>query len=234
MGKRIIQQRRGKGSPTYRARKYPQIKFEYPAEEGEAEVLKLINFGNYSTPIAKIKLGKKIFFNIATEGLGEGEKIMVGKGAEIKPGNIAPLSVLPLGTNICNIEIAPLGGGKLVRAGGIAAQVVGKTRAGVVILLPSKKEKIFDERARATVGVVAGGGRVEKPFIKAGKKVFAMRAKGKLYPRTSPIKMNAVDHPFGGGRGKNIGKPSIAPRWAPPGRKVGLLRARKTGRGGKR
>jgi len=57
-----------------------------------------------------------------------------------------------------------------------------------------------------------------------------MRAKGKLYPRTSGVAMNAVDHPFGSGRGRHIGKPKTAPRHAPPGRNVGLIKARRTGK----
>jgi len=67
--------------------------------------------------------------------------------------------------------------------------------------------------------------------MKAGKKMHAMRARNKLYPRTSGVAMNAVDHPFGSGRGRHAGKPKTAPRYASPGRNVGLLHARKTGRG---
>ena len=92
----------------------------------------------------------------------------------------------------------------------------------------------FDENSRATVGITAGGGRTEKPFVKAGSRAHLLRSRNKHYPRTSPIKRNAVNHPFGGGRGKNMGKSGIAPRWAPPGRKVGLIRPRSSGRGGKK
>ena len=96
--------------------------------------------------------------------------------------------------------------------------------------MPSKKEKEFNANCRATIGVVAGGGRLEKPFLKAGKKWHAKRARGKLYPVTSAVAMNAVEHPFGSGRGRHMGKPNVAPRHAPPGRKVGLVRPRRTGR----
>ena len=68
------------------------------------------------------------------------------------------------------------------------------------------------------------------PFVKAGKKFYVKKAKNKLYPRTSAVSMNAVDHPFGSGRGSHIGKPSTSPRFAPPGRKAGQIRAKRTGR----
>lgn len=235
MGKRIIQQRRGRGTPTFRVRrKAYSIHPSYPAEEGIGEVIKLVSDAGHSAPLALIKTGKRTFFNMAVEGLYKGQKISIGKNAEIKPGNIIPLESIPAGTNICNIEIMPLNGGQMVRASGLTAHVLRKDEKNVIVLLPSKKEKAFDKRARATVGIIAGGGRVEKPFVKAGKRWHLMKARNKLYPRTSPIKMNAVNHPFGGGRGKNMGKSGIAPRWAPPGRKVGLLRPRQQGRGGKR
>ena len=95
--------------------------------------------------------------------------------------------------------------------------------------MPSKKEKKFHEECRAVIGVIAGHGRLDKPFVKAGKKHHLKKSKNKLWPRTSAVKMNAIDHPFGSGRGKNP-KSKIAKRNAPPGRKVGLVRPRRTGR----
>lgn len=235
MGKRIIQQARGKGGATYRVRRAAySIKPAYPAEDGEAEIIKFVTDSGHSAPMAMIKGKKGTFFNIAVEGIQKGQKIMIGKSAEIKPGNIMTLEDVPVGTNVCNIENSPSDGGQLVRASGLTATVVRKDENNVFVLLPSKQEKKFNKESRATIGIIAGGGRTEKPFVKAGKKWHLMKARNKLYPRTSPIKMNVVDHPFGSGRGKNMGKSGIAPRWATPGRKVGLLRPRSTGRGGKR
>jgi len=234
MGKRIIQQRRGRGTTTYRVRRAAYIRrINYPEKNGEGEILKFITDAGHSAPLAMIKTNKGTFFNVAVEGIQRGQKVVIGKG-EIKPGNIMPLEEIPVGTNICNIETLPMDGGQLVRASGLSAQILRKDDRNVTILLPSKKEKILSKSVRATIGIIAGGGRVEKPFVKAGKRWHLMKARNKLYPRTSPIKMNVVDHPFGSGRGKNMGKSGIAPRWAPPGRKVGLLRPRQTGRGGKR
>ncbi len=235
MGKRIIQQRRGRGTSTYKVRRSAySIKPAYPAGESVGEIIKFISDSGHSAPLAMIRTGKGTFFNIAVEGIEQGQKIMIGKKSEIKPGNIMPLDDIPVGTNICNIETNPMDGGQLVRASGLSALIVRKDERNVFVLLPSKQEKSFNKNSRATIGIIAGGGRTEKPFVKAGKRWHLMKARNKLYPRTSPIKMNVVDHPFGSGRGKNMGKSGIAPRWAPPGRKVGLLRPRSSGRGGKR
>jgi large subunit ribosomal protein L2 len=99
----------------------------------------------------------------------------------------------------------------------------------VMVLLPSKKERRFHSECRATIGTIAGTGRLDKPILKAGKKHHMTKARGKLWPRTSAVKMNVIDHPFGSGRGKRI-KSKIAKRNAPPGRRVGLLRPSRTGK----
>jgi len=235
MGKRIIQQRRGRGTTTYRVRRAAySIKPCYPSEDASGDILKFMNTAGHSAPLVMIKTNKGTFFNMAVEGIEKGQKIMIGKNAELKAGNVLHLKDVPVGTNVCNIEVSPRSGGQMVRASGLTAVVLRKDERKVVLLMPSKQEKEFWGESRATIGIIAAGGRVDKPFVKAGKRWHLMKARNKLYPRTSPIKMNAVDHPFGGGRGKNMGKSGIAPRWAPPGRKVGLLRPRQTGRGGKR
>ena len=95
--------------------------------------------------------------------------------------------------------------------------------------MPSKKEKKLHPNCRAVIGVIAGSGRLDKPIVKAGKQYYIKKAKSKLWPRTSAVKMNAIDHPFGSGRGKNP-KPKIAKRNSPPGAKVGLIRPRRTGK----
>lgn len=230
MGKRIISRARGRGGLTYRTKKKAfRLSVSYPTKEGTGEVLKLLNMSCYSAPIAKIELNGRIFYNIAAKGLYEGQQISIGKG-KVAVGNILPLASIPIGTQIFGIETKPGNGPKLIRSSGIAARIMKKDPKGIRVLLPSKKEKLFAPIARATVGVIAAAGRGEKPILKAGKKVHMINAKsGKIYPRTSAVKMNVIDHPFGSGRGKRI-KSKIAKRWAPPGQKVGLLRPKKTGK----
>lgn len=230
MGKRIIVQARGKGSNTYRVRKKAYIyQMKYPRKlEGEGEVIKLLNSSAHSYPIAKIKYAEGVFYIPAFKGMVEGQKINFG-GKEIKDGNITSLKNIPVKTYIYNIESRPFDGGRFVRSGGATATISKIAGGKIFLVMPSKKEKAFNTECRATIGIIAGAGRLEKPFVKAGRKFHLKKSKNKLWPRTSAVKMNAIDHPLGSGRGKNI-KSKIAKRNAPPGARIGLLRPRRTGR----
>jgi large subunit ribosomal protein L2 len=139
-----------------------------------------------------------------------------------------PLSKINIGQEIFCIETVPNSGPKLCRTSGSSALLVSKGEKDCIIQMPSKKTKRLDLRCRATVGTPAGDGRLEKPWVKAGKKWHAMHARGKLYPRTSASKMNAIDHPFGGHA--KLGRPKTISRHAPPGRKTGSIAARRTGK----
>ena len=88
----------------------------------------------------------------------------------------------------------------------------------------------MQSKCRATIGVLAGGGRKDKPFLKAGKKFHAYRTRGKQYPTVRGVAMNAVAHPHGGGGHQHVGKPYTVKRGASPGRKVGSVAASRTGR----
>jgi len=137
---------------------------------------------------------------------------------------------IPTGTTVFNIEANPGDGGKFIRAAGTSATVHKKLdKNKMSLVMPNKNEIIISGDGRATIGVVAGAGRTYKPLMKAGKNFYKMKARNKLWPRTSAVKVNAVDHPFGSGRGKRI-KSKIAKRNAPPGAKVGHIRPRRTGR----
>uniref|UniRef100_A0A6I8RT39 Large ribosomal subunit protein uL2 n=1 Tax=Xenopus tropicalis TaxID=8364 RepID=A0A6I8RT39_XENTR len=91
-------------------------------------------------------------------------------------------------------------------------------------------KKVISSANRAIVGVVAGGGRIDKPILKAGRAYHKYKAKRNCWPRVRGVAMNPVEHPFGGGNHQHIGKPSTIRRDAPAGRKVGLIAARRTGR----
>lgn len=213
MGKTIIQQARGHGSLAYRTRKQAyRISVKYPKSEGVGEVLKLMHLACYDAPVVKIKLNNEIFYNIAAEGMYEGQKITIGKNAATTTGNIASLASMPIGTLVYNIETIPGMGGKLVRTSGLSGRITKKELKGISILLPSKQEKLFNPNARASIGTIAAAGRLEKPIVKAGKGWYMAKAiGGRVYPRTSAVKVNAIDHPFGSGRGKRI-KSKIAER----------------------
>jgi large subunit ribosomal protein L2 len=228
MGKRIIAQRRGKGSPTYRAPSHRYVgKVTYPRikEPFKAEVIDIVHDPGRNAPVAIVKLpdGRESLL-IATEGLAVGDALSFG---EFAAKAVAPLAMIPPGTPICAIEAYPGSGPKFCRSSGSYGVVVSKSEETVIVKMPSGVFKEFDARCLATVGIPAGGGRKDKPFVKAGQKYYAMKARNKLWPRTSPCKMNAVDHPFGGQTGP--GQPKTVSRHAPPGAKVGSIAARRTG-----
>ena len=138
---------------------------------------------------------------IATEGLSTGSFVFCGKKAALSVGNVLPLSALPEGTIVCNVEEKPGDRGSLARTSGNYATIIGhdvdagRTR----IRLPSGAKKSVNTLARATVGIVAGGGRIDKPMLKAGRAFHAAKAKKNNWPKTRGVAMNPVDHPHGGG-----------------------------------
>lgn len=232
MGKRLIQQRRGKGSSTYRS---PSFRFEGPVKHPQLDtmgtVTNVLHCGGHSAPLMKINyLTGEQGLAVAPEGIKIGDEIIVGVSSEPRIGHVLQLKEIPEGSLIHNIELRPGDGGKLVRSSGGFAKIVAKSEQAVKVLLPSKKEKDFQPECRAAMGVVAGSGRLEKPFLKAGTRYKKMRVRNKLYPKVCGISMNAVDHPFGGKCSHIKGRPTQSPRSAPPGRKVGKIAPRRTGR----
>lgn len=230
MGKTIIQQARGKGSLSYRVpRKAYCYRVTYPRKlTGEGEVIKLVNSTAHTYPLAKVKYVDGIFYIPAFKEMCEGMKINF-ESKEIKEGNIIELKDIPIKTKIYCIESRPGDGGKFIKSSGNLALVNRIIGNEIFVLMPSKKEKPFNKNCRAIIGTIAGAQRIDKPIVKAGKNFFIRKSKNKLWPRTSAIKTNAIDHPFGSGRGKRI-KQKIPKRNAPAGAKVGLLSARRTGR----
>ncbi len=231
MGKRIISQARGHGSSRYRVKKQAfRYKLQFPTNlEGEGEVVRLFNSVAHSAPLAKIKYVRGFFYIPAFKGMVEGQKINFDKKDKISNGDILKLKDVPLKTQVYCVESRPNDGGIFVKTAGSSATAVRTISGKISLAMPSKKEKPFNAECRAIVGTVAGSGRLDKPIVKAGKNHYIKRAKGgRVWPRTSALKVNAVDHPFGSGRGKNP-KSKIAKRNAPRGRRVGLLRPKRTG-----
>lgn len=236
MGKPITAQKRGKGSQTFRS---PSFKFKgevkiLPHKE-QALVVDLIHCRGHTAPLAEVYYDDgESGHIIAAEGVTVGDVLTFGAEAKVKYGNVLPLKAIPEGVAVYSIEMRPNDGGKIVRSSGASARILSKAKDGVVVQLPSKKQKKFHPECRAIIGVAAGGGRVDKPFLKAGRKYFAAKARNKYWPSVSASAMNAVAHPFGNKRTLRKSKAKPAPKNAPPGRKVGAIRARKTGRGGRK
>ncbi|WIV67306.1 50S ribosomal protein L2 [Natrialbaceae archaeon AArc-T1-2] len=238
MGRRIHGQRRGRGTPTFRAPSHRyKAKLDHKKAEDDdvvrGEVVDIEHDPARSAPVAAIEFedGEQRLV-LAPEGVAVGDEIQVGISAEIEPGNTLPLAEIPEGVPVCNVEANPGDGGKFARASGVNADLITHDRDAAVVQLPSGEVKRLDPQCRATIGVVAGGGRTEKPFVKAGNKHHKMKARGTTWPRVRGVAMNAVDHPFGGGGRQHPGRPKSVSRDAPPGRKVGDISSRRTGRGG--
>ncbi|MDE1858277.1 MAG: 50S ribosomal protein L2 [Thaumarchaeota archaeon] len=234
MGKRILQRRRGKAGIQFRAPKKGKIapvRYPQATSQGTATVTAILDERGRSAPLAQLRLeGNRFTYLPAVAGMSVGQQVGLGPSAQPLGGNIVPLSRIPEGTRVCNVELRPGDGGRLVRASGTSAVLFSKANGRAIIKLPSGKNILVSEACRATVGEVAGGGRREKPFLTAGARHHAMRASGRVYPRMRGIAMAVVYHPFGGGRHQHPGKSTSTSRNAPPGRKVGLIAPRKTGR----
>lgn len=237
MGKNLIQQKRGKGGPRYTA---PSFRYKGKAgyhglnssEVTTARILDIVHCQGHSAPLIEIKYenGNTGLLQ-AAEGMRVGDSIEIGSSlSPAKPGSILHLKDIPEGTSVFNIESNPGDGGKFVRCSGVFAKIVTKSEEGIVVLLPSSKRKTFNPECRATLGVVGGGGRTEKPFLKAGSRFFKMKAKNKLWPIVSGTSMNSVNHPFGGRSSHAKGIPTQSARSSPPGRKVGKIAPKRTGR----
>ena len=239
MGKRILAQRKGRGVLGFRSpshRHVGAVKYR-PFKKKEKlytfKVLDLIHSPGRGAPIAKVQFDddeKRLW--LPPEGVFVGQEFIqskTGYGQSVEIGNVLPLKKMPLGTIVFNIEGTPQDGGKFARASGVAATVKNRSGNKVELLFRSKKTRWFHEDCLCTVGVAAGGGRTDKPFLKAGNKFFYVKSKAKKWPVVRGCAQNACSHPFGGGRHKHPHIPTTTSRNAPPGRKVGLIAAKRTG-----
>jgi len=194
-------------------------------------VQKIMHDPARTAPVALVSLdnGEQRFI-LVPEGMYEGQEVACGVSAEIRPGNTLPLSDIPEGVPICNIESKPGHGGQFARSSGVYAILVAHDVGTTVVQLPSGEMKWLNPRCYATIGVVAGGGRTDKPLVKAGKSFYKYRSKATKWPIVRGVAMNAIDHPFGGGGRQHPGRPKTVSRNTPPGRKVGSIAARRTGK----
>jgi len=145
-------------------------------------------------------------------GLNVGDMVVAGEGADIKPGNAMPLSAIPTGTLIHNLELRPGAGGQLVRSAGVYAQLMAKEGNYAQVRLPSGEIRRLPLNAQATIGTVGNTDHENIRIGKAGRK----RHMG-FRPSVRGVVMNPVDHPHGGGEGKSpIGMPAPVTPWGKP------------------
>ena len=195
-------------------KKYRMIDFKRNSKDGIPATVKSIEYDpNRTANIALICYadGEKAYI-LAPEGLKVGMKVMAGVDAEIRPGNCLPMSQIPVGTMIHNIEMHPGKGGQMVRAAGNAAQLMAKEGKYATLRLPSGEMRMVPLECRATIGVVGNGEHNLINIGKAGRK----RHMG-IRPTVRGSVMNPNDHPHGGGEGRApIGRPGPCTPWGKP------------------
>merc|ERR1739838_681310 len=244
MGRVIRAQRKGAGSVfkshTKHRKGKPALRpVDYAERHGYIRgiIKNIIHDPGRGAPIAEVhfrdpyryKTRKELF--LACEGMYSGQFVYCGKKAALDVGNVMPIGTLPEGTIVCNLEEKTGDRGRIARGSGNYAQVIAhnpetkKTR----VKLPSGSKKVIPSANRAMIGLVAGGGRIDNPILKAGRAYHKYKVKRNCWPKVRGVAMNPVEHPFGGGNHQHIGKPSTIRRDASPGKKVGLIAARRTG-----
>ena len=192
--------------------KYRLVDFKRNTE-GTAKVIGIEYDPNRTSYIALLEneAGKKSYI-IAPVGLTDGDVVTSGADADIKPGNVLPISAIPVGTIIHNIELYPGKGAQLVRSAGAFAQLMAKENGSAQVRLPSGEVRIVRLDCKATIGQV---GNLEHETIKLGK-AGKTRHKG-IRPTVRGSVMNPCDHPHGGGEGRSpIGRPGPVTPWGKP------------------
>ena len=193
--------------------KYRIVDFKRLKDNMEATVIGIEYDPNRSANIALIQYedGEKAYI-LAPQGLTDGDKVISGEAVDIKPGNCMPISSIPVGTLIHNIELNPKQGGKLVRSAGQEAQLMAKEGAYAHVRLPSGEMRLVSVRCRATIGTIGNSDHENIKLGKAGR----TRHLG-IRPSVRGSVMNPNDHPHGGGEGRApVGRPGPLTPWGKP------------------
>ena len=202
---RITSRRRGAGHKN----KYRIIDFCRRKDDLKAKVERIEYDPNRSAHVALLKYEDgTVNYILAPSKIKIGDEIISGRNKEITVGNCMPLSDIPVGTDIHNIELSPNGGGKLVRSAGSSAQISGIEESYCIIKLGSGEIRKIINTARATIGSVSNSDHQNIKIGKAGRN----RWRGKR-PSVRGVAMNPVDHPHGGGEGKTSGGRNPVSPW---------------------
>lgn len=192
-------------------RRYRDIDFKRDKYGVPGKVVSIEYDPNRSANIALVHYadGDKRYI-LAPRGLAAGAKIMAGPAAPIEPGNALPLENIPLGFTVHNIELSLGKGGQMVRSAGAGALIAAKEGDYVTVKLPSGEMRMIFKKCRATIGSVGNEDHMNVTLGKAGRKRWLG-----VRPTVRGMAMNPVDHPHGGGEGKNKGIHPVTP-WGQP------------------
>ena len=205
-------------------RKYRIIDFKRNKTDIDAKVISIEYDPNRSANIALLSYldGEKCYI-LSPDGIAVGDSVVAGANVDIKPGNCLPMSNIPLGTVIHNIEMKIGKGAQMVRSAGASAQLMAKEGGYVLVRLPSGEVRKFNNQCRACVGQVGNREHESQKLGKAGRS----RWKGKR-PHVRGVAMNPVDHPMGGGEGKSSGGRHPCTPWGRPTKGYKTRKKRKT------
>ncbi|MEK9724740.1 MAG: 50S ribosomal protein L2 [Rhodospirillaceae bacterium] len=205
---RITARRRGGGHKRrYRMVDFKRQKFDVPAT-----VERLEYDPNRTAFIALIKYEDgELAYILAPQRLREGDQVIAGATADIKPGNAMPMQSIPIGTIVHNVEMKPGKGGQIARSAGAYAQIIGKDQGYAQLRLISGELRMIRAECMATVGAVSNPDQQNIKLGKAGRK----RWMGKR-PAVRGVAMNPIDHPHGGGEGRTSGGRHPVTPWGKP------------------
>ena len=207
VGRVTVRWRGGGHKRAYRMVDFKRQKLDVPAT-----VERLEYDPNRTAFIALIKYTDgELAYILAPQRLAAGDMVVSSKAADVKPGNAMPLSAMPVGTIVHNIEMKPGAGGQIARSAGTYAQYVGREQGYAILRLQSGEQRLVHQNCFATVGAVSNPDHGNENIGKAGRN----RWKGKM-PSVRGVAMNPVDHPLGGGEGRtSCGRHPVSP-WGKP------------------
>ncbi len=206
-GRMTVRSRGGGHKRTYRKIDFKRRKFDMPAT---VERLEYDPYRSAFIALVEYEDGE-LSYIIAPQRLGVGDVVVSAASADIKPGNAMPLSAIPVGTIIHNVELKPEKGAQIARAAGTYAQIVGRDQGYVLIRLNSGEQRRVLGVCMATIGAVSNPDKSNISLGKAGRKRWLGRR-----PHTRGVAMNPVDHPHGGGEGRSSGGRNPVTPWGKP------------------
>jgi len=221
LGRIVVRWQGGGHKQSYRTIDFKRAKHDQPAT-----VQRLEYDPNRTSFIALLKYKDgELAYIIAPQRLAEGDVVVSGDRVDVKPGNAMPLSAVPVGTIVHNIEMKPGKGGQIARAAGTYAQYLGRDSGYALLRLNSGEVRRVRLECKATVGAVSNPDHMNEVLAKAGRNVWRNRR-----PAVRGTAMNPIDHPHGGGEGRTKGGRHPVTPWGKPTKGAKTRKNKRTGK----
>jgi large subunit ribosomal protein L2 len=221
LGRIVVRWQGGGHKQSYRTIDFKRAKHDQPAT-----VQRLEYDPNRTSFIALIKYKDgELAYIIAPQRLAEGDVVVSGDRVDVKPGNAMPLSAVPVGTIVHNIEMKPGKGAQIARAAGTYAQYLGRDAGYALLRLNSGEVRRVRLECKATIGAVSNPDHMNEVLSKAGRNVWRNRR-----PSVRGTAMNPIDHPHGGGEGRTKGGRHPVTPWGKPTKGAKTRKNKRTGK----